>query len=318
MLLCERNPNYVIFYYYDAEGSPVAFDYKDLTSSTSSYESYVYVKNLQGDVTEVYDSTGLLLVTYTYDAYGNFTTTYSNGGASTNATKNPFTYRGYYYDKDLSMYYLQSRYYDANTCRFINADGYVSTGQGLLGCHMYAYCGNNPVMYVDPAGELFFTIALSATVVLKASAVVIGVAGIGVFAYFATNGNSKSASVSPSTSFSEIELSNGANSKSKDIDLTLPEISYKTHEHHIVAKADYRAEESRQILADVGIDAASDPRNLVTLPQRYHASLHTTAYHNYVTERLRLVAGDRAGVEATLASLKAEIVFRSVLGIRWD
>ena len=62
----------------------------------------------------------------------------------------------------------------------------------------------------------------------------------------------------------------------------------------------------------------TDPRNLVVLPQKYHASLHTTAYHNYVTARLQLVAGDRAGVEATLASLKAEILIRSATGIRWD
>ena len=54
------------------------------------------------------------------------------------------------------------------------------------------------------------------------------------------------------------------------------------------------------------------------LPQSYHASLHTTAYHNYITERLRPVAGDKAGVEATLASLKAEILARSAAGIRWD
>ena len=53
------------------------------------------------------------------------------------------------------MYYLQSRYYDPAVGRFINADGYVSTGQGLIGNNMYAYCNNNPVMYVDPTGELF-------------------------------------------------------------------------------------------------------------------------------------------------------------------
>jgi len=46
--------------------------------------------------------------------------------------------------------------------------------------------------------------------------------------------------------------------------------------------------------------------------------LHTTAYHSYVTERLRLVEGDKEGVEATLASLRAEIFARSVAGIRWD
>ena len=41
--------------------------------------------------------------------------------------------------------------------RFLNADGYVSTGQGILGNNMYAYCGNNPVMYVDHGGEWFLS-----------------------------------------------------------------------------------------------------------------------------------------------------------------
>ena len=53
------------------------------------------------------------------------------------------------------MYYLQSRYYDSKICRFINADSYVSTGQGVLGYNMFAYCGNNPVNYVDYTGEWF-------------------------------------------------------------------------------------------------------------------------------------------------------------------
>ena len=70
------------------------------------------------------------------------------------AAKNPFTYRGYYYDSDIRLYYLQTRYYDSVTGRFINADGYVSTGQGMLGNNMYAYCNNNPVMFTDPTGEL--------------------------------------------------------------------------------------------------------------------------------------------------------------------
>lgn len=61
-----------------------------------------------------------------------------------------------------------------------------------------------------------------------------------------------------------------------------------------------------------------DPKNLVVLPQTYHASLHTTAYHNYVTEKLKLVEGNKAGVEATLASLRIEILARAAMGIRWD
>ena len=68
---------------------------------------------------------------------------------------NPFQYRGYYYDKDLGLYYLNSRYYNPSVGRFINADRYVSTGQGLLGHNMFTYCGNNPINRVDPLGCSF-------------------------------------------------------------------------------------------------------------------------------------------------------------------
>ncbi|MBO5316501.1 MAG: RHS repeat-associated core domain-containing protein, partial [Clostridia bacterium] len=94
------------------------------------------------------------LASYLYDAWGNHTVTYHNGGGILTAiVNNPIRYRGYYYDIDLGLYYLQTRYYDSNIGRFINADGYISTGSGLLGYNMYAYCNNNPVMYVDPSGE---------------------------------------------------------------------------------------------------------------------------------------------------------------------
>ena len=99
-----------------------------------------------------YDINGTKFVSYTYDAWGNFTTTYHNGGASTTAVNNPFRYRGYYYDSETGLYYLNSRYYDPIAGRFISADSYVSTGQGLIGYNMYAYCNNNPVNMVDFEG----------------------------------------------------------------------------------------------------------------------------------------------------------------------
>ena len=70
------------------------------------------------------------------------------------AEMNPLRYRGYYYDTETGFYYLQSRYYDPNLGRFINADSYSSTGQGILGNNMYAHCNNNPACCSDPTGEL--------------------------------------------------------------------------------------------------------------------------------------------------------------------
>ena len=81
-----------------------------------------FEKNLQGDIVAVYSSSGTKLVSYTYDAWSKSTIAYYNGGASTNETKNPFRYRGYYYDSDLGLYYLNARYYDQNTGRFISPE----------------------------------------------------------------------------------------------------------------------------------------------------------------------------------------------------
>ena len=75
-----------------------------------------------------------------------------NSTGTTLINKNPYLYRGYRYDRELGLYYLNSRYYDPETGRFINADMFVSTGQGILGSNMYAYCLNDPVNSNDPSG----------------------------------------------------------------------------------------------------------------------------------------------------------------------
>ena len=81
--------------------------------------------------------------------------------ASTLGAHNPLRYRGYVYDTETGLYYLQSRYYDPEMGRFINADGYASTGQGILGTNMFAYCGNNPVKNIDQLGTSYESTGLS-------------------------------------------------------------------------------------------------------------------------------------------------------------
>ena len=106
----------------------------------------------------IYDNSGTPLVQYVYDAWGNQKVTYVNGGENTAAQYNPFRYRGYYYDADFGFYYLNSRYYDSNTCRFISPDGYEvisATPMALTDKNLYAYCDNNPIMRVDNGGEFW-------------------------------------------------------------------------------------------------------------------------------------------------------------------
>ena len=85
----------------------------------------------------------------TYDAWGNILTV-SGSMSETLGEVNPLTYRGYVYDHETGLYYLQSRYYDPEVGRFLNADAFASTGQGILGNNTFAYCGNNPVNCSDP------------------------------------------------------------------------------------------------------------------------------------------------------------------------
>ena len=115
---------------------------------------YFYVKNAQGDVTGLISTSGARVVTYTYDAWGNLLAT-TGSLAATLGEQNPLRYRGYVYDTETGLYYLQSRYYNPTWGRFINADGYASTGQGIIGNNMFAYCGNNPTNCIDRSGKLW-------------------------------------------------------------------------------------------------------------------------------------------------------------------
>ena len=93
---------------------------------------------------------------YIYDAWGNILSI-TGSMAGTLGQVNPFRYRGYYYDTETGLYYLNSRYYDAEVGRFINADGIIGANGGIVGYNMFAYCNNNPIMYSDPNGDLSIT-----------------------------------------------------------------------------------------------------------------------------------------------------------------
>ena len=143
-----------LWYFYDADGTPSGIRYKN----GDNINDYYFVCNWRGDVTEIYDSTGALAASYSYDAWGKVVSVKdASGAAITSSTHianvNPIRYRGYYYDSETGMYYLKSRYYDPQVKRFLNADGYVQTGDGLYDKNMFAYCLNNPVNSNDPTGK---------------------------------------------------------------------------------------------------------------------------------------------------------------------
>ena len=130
---------------------------------------YFYVKNAQGDVTGLVTTSGTRVVTYTYDAWGNPLAT-TGSLATTLGEQNPLRYRGYVYDTETGLYYLQSRYYNPGWGRFINADDMsvlrVSPSKANWDKNLFAYCDNNPVNRVDSVGdlwtELFLGVGISA------------------------------------------------------------------------------------------------------------------------------------------------------------
>ena len=146
---------------YDNNGSYIGFTYNGV--------EYYYVYNLQGDVEAITDSTGAIVAKYGYDTWGEVKTTWSAAGTGNIAQINPIRYRGYYYDSERGLYYLNSRYYDPFMCRFLNADRQLNSD--ILGNNLFIYCGNNPVMFCDPTGKIAIT-----TLIFIGSVVVGGLA----------------------------------------------------------------------------------------------------------------------------------------------
>ena len=96
-----------------------------------------------------------MVVKYEYDAWGNHVVTDKDGNPVTSGigVLNPFRYRSYYYDTETELYYLQTRYYDPELGRFISQDSIeYAAPETINGLNLYAYCGNNPVMNIDPTG----------------------------------------------------------------------------------------------------------------------------------------------------------------------
>lgn len=138
-----------------------------VTDEDGAISTYYYLKNAQGDITNIVSAYGGKMVEFTYDAFGNKTAHYQANASTLIGMINlveqlmvhaltPFSYRGYCYDQYTGLYYLQSRYYDPVTGRFINADdtNYLNATGTVLGCNLFAYCENDPVNKVDPKGTV--------------------------------------------------------------------------------------------------------------------------------------------------------------------
>ena len=143
---------------YGEDNAPMGFSIEDATD----YLIYYYVKNQQGDVEKVVNENGETLLEYSYDAWGKMhfqvpaDITMENRLLAIPAyLYNPCTYRGYYYDQESGLYYLQSRYYSPEWGRFISADEtdmMLVQPEYILSTNLFAYCNNDPVNYTDQTG----------------------------------------------------------------------------------------------------------------------------------------------------------------------
>jgi len=205
---------------------------------------YYYIKNAQNDVIAIADASGNVLVKYTYDAWGKVTSITNKNGIDVEDLKaqkfdpatgetiteydengnpisiepipkilariNPILYRSYYYDTETEWYYLNTRYYSPDMCRFINADGYIQTGQGMLDKNMFAYCLNNPVNMLDKNGKIAGWIV--ALIVISIFTIVGGIVGYLAKDNLYKRGNSNS----NNNSNSQNNNSNSNNKKSNN------------------------------------------------------------------------------------------------------
>ena len=120
----------------------------NLIGRTVGEEGYYYFYNAHGDVVKLIGIQSEEEILYRYDAFGTLVEV-------TGDADNSITYAGYQYDKESGLYYLNARYYDSTTARFLTEDTYAGKANDPLSLHRYTYCANNPLRYTDPDGHFF-------------------------------------------------------------------------------------------------------------------------------------------------------------------
>ncbi len=141
----------------DGTAKQFVYTHNGLSGIIYGGQEYLYRRNAQGDIAAILNLNGEVVARYAYDGWGNHAVLNPDGTDNDSAdfigNVNPFRYRGYYYDKETGLYFLKTRYYDPEICRFINVDdtAYLDA-ESINGLNLYAYCADNPIMNVDPDG----------------------------------------------------------------------------------------------------------------------------------------------------------------------
>ena len=226
-MLAQKTGNNTVWYYYDCNGTREALEYGG--------QVYYYLYNAQGDVMALYDNDLNIVTEYTYDSWGKLLSV-TGSLAETVGKANPFRYRGYYYDSETELYYLNSRYYDPETGRFINADGVIDN-RGAATQNLFQYCGNNATSNVDLDGKLFGAIIGVGLLLLGVGMALSGCAS-----------KSDTPKSTPPSSSSKTSSSNSVSSKTSSY---APSSKEKSYAATVYAEAGGQNRRSKQAVAHV-------------------------------------------------------------------
>lgn len=302
------------WYYYDNKDSVIGFE-KD-------GQVYYYEKNILNDIVAIYNQDGNKVVGYTYDAYGNIT---SITGDEAVAQMNPFTYRGYYRDGDTGLYYLQNRYYDSQTGRFLNADIQFDHNADTRWANLFCYVANNPIAFCDPTGTELGIIMFTGLVI-----VVFTIISYASYRFYinwiqnsaeitagfikAVNAMLKIPAGLADWTYGPIQELWNAIAKSFEKARAKAKPKYKRdfEDHHIVAHSSPKAKAARDVLKKLNIDVKEDKDNLVRLQTGFHRRLHRNLYFSIVNTLIcasynkgSTTAQKKSNVRRTLKDLKS-------------
>ncbi len=302
---------------------------------------YFYNYDCRGSTTSIIAPDGTLTTGYSYDEFGNQELTGSS------SFLNEVTFTGSVSDISSGLQYMNARFYNPTTGRFLSQDTYSGNAYDPWTQHLYAYCGNNPVNMIDPTGhsaEGIFGSDLMSQIQgaiqqigisisnqkdkflsLKEGCwadggapfadIAMGVGALALLGYCVYEGVNTYSQTLTIDKPAAVE-NDDAKAKEAEIDI-VSEMKQGNDIHHIVAQKSPYAVPARLVLESVNIDPKTNPLNLVPVPRTFHRIMHTKGYYDYVNIRLSPYEGDLDGVIMTLASLAAEIEFRAYTGNRW-
>lgn len=277
----------------------------------SGHDYYLYTKDAKGSTVNVLDKAGSRVVSYRYDDFGDVAESKASGYSG---FENELQYTGAVRDGMTGLLYLNARYYEPRTGRFITRDTYRGERENADTWHLYAYCANNPINRVDPSGNWFFVPFL-----LKGAAVVIG--GVVLAAYTQTNEfqdawNRAARGIENALGEASKYVKSKAKSLSKAIGKSFSKAKRrykgKTEVHHIVAKAHPRAKVARWVFKKVK-KKTSEEDNLIRIKKGLHKRLHRKDYFSMVNSVMQSAyykkskRSKRANVEIALDQLRAYV-----------